>query len=74
MATCAEELAEQSKWVLKPEHRGAERNFRQLVENEFLPPDLQLQKQEEQLLNIIRYAFEKIPYHRDLLYGVADYV
>lgn len=66
MATCTEELEEQSKWVLKPEHRGAEKNFRQLVENEFLPPNLQLQKQEEQFSNIIRYAFEKIPYYRDL--------
>jgi phenylacetate-CoA ligase len=60
-----QELAEQAKWRLLPEHRNL-RGFEELVKGEFLAPEAQRARETKWLQDTLALAVSSVPYYREL--------
>lgn len=64
------ERAEQRRWRLRPRFAGTTA-FDTLLENEFLPPEVQCRSRDEALRNLVGFAAAQVPYYADLLLGAG---
>lgn len=62
----AEELEEQSRWKPRPSEPD-DTPFKNLLRNEFLPPEKLAALQDRAALNMLRFAGAAVPYYRDVM-------
>jgi len=64
------ERAEQARWRLRPRWSWV-KDFDELVEEEFLPPDQLLARQSAALRNVVRFAVSQVPYYGEMFRRLA---
>ena len=63
MTNLDHEKKTQEKWQLLPQYQYLATRINKMIDNEFLPPEQQLEVQSASLRNLIHYVTRRVPFY-----------